>query len=49
MFNREDDADNCNIFWPNGKCKYCHKENNIHRMSCPTQKIQVNLSFKDKP
>jgi hypothetical protein len=49
IFNREDDAENCDMFWPNGKCKYCHKENNIHRMSCPTQKIQVNLSFKDKP
>ena len=42
-FNREEDADNCDMFWSNGICKYCHKENNIHRMSCPTQKIQINL------
>ena len=42
-FSREEDADNCDMFWPNGKCKYCLKENNIHRMSCPTQKIQINL------
>ena len=42
-FSREADEDNCNMFWPNGKCKYCLKENNIHRMSCPTQKIQINL------
>ena len=42
-FSREDDADNCDMFWPNGKCRYCLKENNIHRMSCPTQKIQINL------
>jgi hypothetical protein len=31
------------MFWSNGKCKYCQKENNIHRMSCPTRKIQINL------
>ena len=42
-FNREEDADNCDSFWSNGICKYCLKENNIHRMSCPTKKIQVNL------
>jgi len=42
-FNREEDADNCDMFWSNGICKYCHKENNIHRMSCPTKKIQINL------
>jgi len=42
-FSREEDADNCDMFWPNGICKYCHKENNIHRMSCPTKKIQINL------
>lgn len=42
-FNREEDADNCDMFWPNGKCKYCHQENDIHKMSCPTRKIQINL------
>jgi hypothetical protein len=42
-FSREDDADNCDMFWPNGKCKYCHLENEQHKMSCPTRKIQINL------
>ena len=42
-FNREDDADNCDMFWYNGKCKYCHQENDNHKMSCPTRKIQINL------
>jgi len=42
-FNREEDADNCDMFWSNGICKYCEKENNIHRMSCPTRKIQISL------
>jgi len=22
-FNREEDADNCDMFWPNGKCQFC--------------------------
>ena len=43
IFNREQDADNCEMFWHNGKCKYCHKENDMHKMSCPIMKIQVNL------
>jgi len=74
-FSREDDADNCDMFWPNGiesikcklngvkrdgeicnldyctypkcvqsdYCKYCHKVNSEHKMSCPTRKIQINL------
>jgi hypothetical protein len=25
------------------KCYYCHKPGAIHKMSCPTQKIQINL------
>jgi hypothetical protein len=24
MFNRESDADNCEMFWANGKCKHCN-------------------------
>jgi hypothetical protein len=43
MFNREEDAENCDMFWPNGKCKYCHLENEQHKMSCPTCKVQINL------
>jgi hypothetical protein len=43
MFNRESDADNCEMFWANGKCKYCNLENDNHKMSCPIMKIQVNL------
>jgi hypothetical protein len=42
-FNREDDADNCDMFWPNGKCRYCGLENGIHKMGCETRKIQINL------
>lgn len=42
-FNREDDADNCDMFWSNGICKYCHQENGVHKMSCSRQKIQINL------
>ncbi len=74
-FNREEDADNCDMFWSNGidsnKCKlngvkregemcnldyctypkcvqddyceYCHKVEGVHKMSCPTRKIQINL------
>jgi hypothetical protein len=42
-FNREQDADNCEMFWPNGKCRYCGLENGIHKMGCETRKIQVNL------
>lgn len=42
-FTLEDDEMNCSYFYPNGKCKHCHLENDNHKMSCPTQKIQVNL------
>jgi len=74
-FSRDDDADNCDMFWPNGRdankcklngvkrdgeicnleyctypkcvqsnyCKYCHKTDGEHKMSCPTRKIQINL------
>jgi hypothetical protein len=24
-------------------CKYCHKVEGVHKMSCPTRKIQINL------
>lgn len=42
QFEREEDAYNCDMFWDNGICKYCHQKNS-HKMSCPTLKIQVNL------
>jgi hypothetical protein len=42
-FNREADAYNCDMFWDNLKCKYCSLENGVHKMSCHTMKIQVNL------
>ena len=42
-FNREDDADNCDMFLSNGICRYCNLENDNHKMSCPTRKIQINL------
>ena len=43
QFNRELDAYNCDMFWNNGKCKYCNLENGAHKMSCKTQKTQINL------
>lgn len=43
QFNRELDAYNCSMFWDNGKCKYCGLENSEHKMSCSTQKIQIQL------
>jgi hypothetical protein len=42
-FNREQDADNCEMFWSNGKCRYCGLENDNHKISCPTCKVQVNF------
>lgn len=42
-FNREEDADNCDMFWPNGICKYCNQKNDNHKISCPTCKVQCNL------
>ena len=24
-------------------CKYCHQKDGVHKMSCPTMKIQINL------
>lgn len=43
LFNREQDAYNCDMFWHNGACKYCHQKDGNHKMSCATLKIQVNL------
>ena len=43
VFNREEDAYNCDMFWPNGKCQFCGLENGVHKMSCQTKKIQINL------
>jgi hypothetical protein len=43
IFNREQDAYNCEMFWHNGKCKYCNQENDMHKMSCQIMKIEVNL------
>ena len=42
-FGREQDAYNCDMFWHNGACKYCHQKDGVLKMSCPTTKIQVNL------
>ena len=37
--------DQCN--YPNcvkdDYCKYCHQINGVHKISCPTYKIQINL------
>ena len=42
-FNREEDAYNCDMFWHNGKCKYCLQTNGVHKLSCPTKKITIIL------
>ncbi len=43
IFNREEDAENCDMFWQNGKCRYCGLENGVHKMGCETRKVQCNL------
>lgn len=43
VFNREEDAYNCDMFWSNGICKYCHQENGVHKLSCPIKKITITL------
>jgi hypothetical protein len=42
-FNREEDADNCDMFWDNEKCEYCGLENGNHKLSCPVIKITMLL------
>ena len=54
-FHREEDADNCDMFWDNKKCKYsrhdldskkcqyCGLENGNHKLSCPTIKVTILL------
>ena len=44
LFNREEDAYNCDMYWNNNLgCKYCNQLNGVHKLSCATLKIQVNL------
>lgn len=31
----------CVEYWE--VCEYCYQSDGVHKMSCPTQKIQVNL------
>ena len=31
----------CDYYWE--YCSNCHQYNGTHKMSCPTQKIQINL------
>jgi hypothetical protein len=40
---RECDAYNCDMFLHNGVCKYCGQKDGVHKMSCETRKIQINL------
>jgi hypothetical protein len=42
-FKRVGDEYKCDMFWANGICEYCHQKNDIHKMSCPTRKLQINL------
>lgn len=32
----------CDYYWEI-KCEYCHQTNGVHKISCPTKKIQVNI------
>jgi hypothetical protein len=32
----------CEYYWEL-KCEYCNKTNGVHKMSCPTKKMQINL------
>ena len=43
VFNREPNKDICDMFWSNDKCTYCNQDNGVHKISCPTKKIQINL------
>jgi hypothetical protein len=47
--NREADAYNCDLFWHNGICKYCGQNEGVHKLSCASHKILINLSQQDKP
>lgn len=41
-FAKEPNINNqCDYYWK--VCKYCHQGNGVHKMSCPTQKIQIRL------
>jgi len=42
-FNREEDADNCDMFWDSKKCQYCSLENENHKLSCTTTKTTILL------
>jgi len=46
-YNRGINSERCNIVYRNiikkNKCKYCHQENGVHKMSCSTQKITVKI------
>ena len=42
-FAPEEGENECDHFYPNGICKYCHQTDDKHKMSCPTQKIQINI------
>lgn len=42
-FNREADADNCDMFVDNNICEYCGLENGNHKLSCPVIKVTMLL------
>ncbi len=42
-FNKPPNKDlQCNYFLEI-ECEYCHQTNGVHKMSCPTQKIEIRL------
>jgi len=43
QFNRESDAYNCDMFWPNKDCEHCGLQNGNHKLSCPVIKVTMLL------
>lgn len=46
--NREGDAINCDLFWHNGKCKYCGQDDGNHKLSCASQRAIILMNLKSK-
>lgn len=41
FFDAPNDGLECEYYWQ--YCNSCNQINGVHKMSCPTQKIQINL------
>lgn len=47
VFNREEDADNCDMFWDNGTCSQCGLPNGNHKLSCTKERVKIYMRLKD--